>query len=377
MKTAILGSTVALIVVSSLAAVAQDSTSTKPNVIVAPVTSQQGGDRGRYVGRVVAEYSIDIVARVEGFLEQQTFSGGELVKKGDLLYVIEQGLYQADVDKSQADVEGAQASLKNSELELERYKVLLEKGDVPQSQVDSQTAEVGADQATLDEAKADLETAKINLGYTEIRSPIQGRVSRTYIDVGNLVDSNSGTLATVNSVDPILVSFYVGERDLIQDRELGLIGESGTSLKATLTLADGSSYQREGTVTYVDTTVQESSDTVELRATFANPDSVLIPNQFVNVTLAEANPQDFLTIPQSAVQLDSKGHFVYVVDSDNKIERKDVSLGRQIGASWEVTSGLEKGENVVVQGLQRVSPGDTVNVTEQQQQQSAAAVQGN
>jgi len=367
MKTALFGSIVAAMVVSSAAVVAQDATSARPSVVVASVGSAEDGDRGRYVGRVVADISVDLVARVEGFLEKQAYTDGGFVKTGDLLFVIEQGLYQADVDSAQADLEGAQATLKNSTVDLERQKVLLSKGDVPQSTVDSATAEVAADQASVDEAKASLETAKINLGYTEIRSPIDGRVSQAYVDVGNLVDSSTGTLATVNTVDPINVDFYVSEKALISDRERGLIGDDGTMLNAKLTLADGIEYGSVGKVTYVDTVVQESSDTIRLEATFENPKGVLVPGQFVHVTLSDAEPQKVLTVPQSAVQLDSKGHFVYVVDSDDKIERRDITLGNQLGTSWAVTSGLQKDEKVVVQGLQRVSPGDVVNATEQQQ----------
>ena len=217
---------------------------------------------------------------------------------------------------------------------------------------------------SVDQAKASLDTANINLGYTEIYAPIDGRISKSNIDVGNLVSSNSGTLATITSVDPIYVSFYMGEKDLIADREKGLIGTDSAALKISLTLASGDPYESTGSVTYVGTAVEEASDTVEVRATFDNPKNVLIPGQFVNVTVAEAQPQQVLVVPQSAVQLDSSGHFVYQVDASDKIERRDVKLGRQVSGLWEVTSGLEEGDKVVTQGLQRISPGVTVNATE-------------
>jgi membrane fusion protein (multidrug efflux system) len=355
---------VAIFLAVGAGAVAQESSDNRPNVTVASVASQKVGNRGRYVGRVQAASTVNLDARVEGYLEKREFQEGGSVKKGDLLYVIEKSLYEADVAKAKADLEGAQATLKNATINLERQKILLSKGDVPQSTVDSATAQVGADQASVDEAKASLDTANINLSYTEIYSPIDGRISKTNVDVGNLVDTNSGTLATVTSVNPIYVSFYVGEKDLIEDREKGLIGDNGAALKVTLTLADGSTYPSMGSISYIDTTVQESSDTIEMRATFDNPKNILIPNQFVNVVLVDADPQTVLAIPQTAVQLDSKGHFVYLVDSDNKIERKDIQLGNQIGTYWAVSSGLKEGEKVVVQGLQKVSSGMTVNPTE-------------
>ncbi|MDA4848462.1 efflux RND transporter periplasmic adaptor subunit [Hoeflea poritis] len=346
---------------------AQDTSNDKPNVTVATVASQQSGDRGSYVGRVQAVSTVDLQARIEGILEQRNFTEGGLVKKGDVLYVIEKGLYEASVDSAKATLEGAQATLKNSTVELERQKFLLDKGDVAQSAYDSAAATVGVDQSNVDQAKASLDTANINLGYTEIHAPIDGRISKSNIDVGNLVNSNSGTLATITSVDPIYVSFYMGERDLIADREQGLIGADSAALKVSLTMANGDAYASTGSVSYVGTAVEEGSDTVEIRATFDNPDNILIPGQFVNVVVAEAKPQQVLVVPQSAVQLDSKGHFVYLVDSAGKIERQDVKLGRQTAGLWEVSSGLKEGEKVVVQGLQRVSPGVAVNATELKQ----------
>ncbi|WP_169054301.1 efflux RND transporter periplasmic adaptor subunit [Nitratireductor sp. XY-223] len=343
---------------------AQDTSETKPNVTVATVVSQQSGNRGFYVGRVEAVSTVDLQARIEGVLEQRNFTEGGTVKEGDLLYVIEKGLYEASVASAQATLEGAQATLKNATVELERQKFLLDKGDVSQSTYDSAAATVGVDQSKVDQAKASLDTANINLGYTEIYAPIDGRISKSNIDVGNLVSSNSGTLATITSVDPIYVSFYMGEKDLIADREKGLIGTDSAALKISLTLASGDPYESTGSVTYVGTAVEEASDTVEVRATFDNPKNVLIPGQFVNVTVAEAQPQQVLVVPQSAVQLDSSGHFVYLVDASDKIERRDVKLGRQVSGLWEVTSGLEEGDKVVTQGLQRISPGVTVNATE-------------
>lgn len=366
MKAAFQISALLVLLVSASSAYGQGTTNDRPNVTVATVKSQPAGDRGRYIGRVEAVSTVDLVARVEGFLEKRNFTEGGFVKTGDLLYQIEKGTYEANVASAKAELEGAQATLKNAQVNLQRQQVLLGQGDVPQSVVDSAQAEVGEDQSSVDQAKADLDTANINLSYTDIYSPIDGRISKTNIDVGNLVNSNSGTLATVTSVDPIYVSFYVGEKDLIRDREQGLIGENDSNLKVKVTLSDGTPYPIEGTITYVDTTVQEASDTIEMRATFANPKNVLIPMQFVNVTLVDATPQMVLVIPQAAVQLDAKGHFVYVVDADDKIERRDVTLGQQLASTWQVASGLKAGEKVVTVGLQRVSPGTVVTANEQQ-----------
>lgn len=367
MKAVVSGLLMTALVLVSGGSFAQDGQSTPPNVTVATIGSQATGHRGRYVGRVKAVNTVNLVARVQGILEKRSFEEGGFVKKDDLLYVIEKGLYEASVASAKAQLEGAQATLKNANINLDRQTFLLSKQDVPQSTVDSATAQVGADQASVDEAKANLDTANINLGYTNIYSPIDGRISQSLVDVGNLVDTNTGTLATVTSVDPIYVSFFVGEKELIEDREKGLVGNNSSELDVKLTLADGSTYPQTGKISYVDTAVQQSSDTIEIRATFENPKNILLPEQFVNVILAEANPPVVVVVPQSAVQLDSKGHFVYLIDSANKIERRDVQLDGQTGTFWAVSSGLKDGEKVVVQGLQRVSPGMTVNPTEQSQ----------
>ncbi|MCP4316272.1 MAG: efflux RND transporter periplasmic adaptor subunit [Hyphomicrobiales bacterium] len=352
------------VILMNSGAAAQDTESNKPNVTVAQVQNQKTGNRGRYVGRIEAVSTVNLEARVEGVLEKRNFKEGGFVKKGDLLFVIEKGLYEASVASSKAQLEGAQATLKNSQLDLERQKILVSKGDVAQSVLDSAQATVGANEASVGEAMASLDTANINLGYTDIYAPIDGRISKTAVGVGNLVNTNSGTLATISSVDPIYVSFYMGEKDLIEDREKGLIGTDSAALKINLTMADGKPYSTVGSVSYVGTTVEQSSDTIEVRATFDNPDNILIPGQFVNVIVQDADPKATLVIPQSAVQLDSKGHFVYLVDGDSKIERRDIKLGRQAGAVWEVSSGLEEGEKVVTQGLQKVHPGITVNPVE-------------
>ena len=353
----------AVTLMATLAA-AQDEKSNAPSVTVAQVQSQTTGNRGRYVGRIQAVSTVELQARVEGFLEKRNFKEGGFVKKGTLLYVIERGLYEASVASSKAQLEGAQATLKNSQLDLERQKILVSKGDVAQSVLDSAQATVGANQASVGEAQSSLDTANINLGYTEIYAPIDGRISKSLIDVGNLVDANSGTLATITSVDPIEVSFYMGEKDLIEDREKGLISDDSAALTIKLVMADGKPYDKAGSVTYIGTQVEQASDTIELHATFANPDNILIPGQFVNVIVEDADPKATLVVPQSAVQLDGKGHFVYVVDAQNKIERRDLKLGRQAGSVWEVASGLEEGDKVVVQGLQRVHPGITVDPVE-------------
>ncbi|MTI43262.1 membrane fusion protein (multidrug efflux system) [Roseibium hamelinense] len=337
-----------------------------PAVLVEQASNMKPGMADVYVGRVEAVNSVDIQARVEGFLETQNFIEGGLVKKGDILFQIEQGLYQATVDQAKAGLEGATATARNAQLALARQKDLLARGDISQATYDAAEATYKSDEAAVGEAQASLETAKINLGYTTITSPINGRISKSAVDVGNLVSTTSGVLATITSIDPVYVSFFISERDLILKRQEGLIGENSSTLNVKLRLSDGASYDANGTIDYISNQVQTATDTVEMRASFANNDGLLVPGQVVTVTFEDPNANEVVVIPQTAIQLDAKGHFVFVVGTDDTVERRDVTLGNQIGRDWVVSSGLKAGDPVVIQGLQKIHEGVKVTPTETQ-----------
>jgi membrane fusion protein (multidrug efflux system) len=357
MKAIGLISSVAFVLGLSSVGLAQSAKTNVPSVVVAKVERRDVDNLDEYVARVSAVTTVNLQARVTGFLEKRNFTEGGFVKKGDLLYQIEKASYAASVAKSKADVEGAQATEKNAELYLERQKKLLTQGDVPQATVDSATAALGADKAATNKAKADLDSATIDLGYTDIFSPLDGRIGISAVDVGNVVGPESGTLATINSVDPIHVVFYISEPALLDERRQGLISKNSSTLTATITLADGKKYPSTGTVEYVDIEVQEATDTIELRASFPNPDGVLLPGQFVTVGLTNPDAKAAVTVPQTALQLDKDGHFVFMVDDKNTVQRRNVKLGKQIAGSWQVESGLKEGERVIVQGLQKVHEG--------------------
>ncbi|MDP5217090.1 efflux RND transporter periplasmic adaptor subunit [Ruegeria sp. 2205SS24-7] len=331
-----------------------------PGVVVARVSSAVVQPADAYVGRVIAQQRVDLQARVEGILQEVNFTPGSLVSKGDVLFRIEQDIYAADVASAKASVTGAEATAKGSDIILKRNQNLLEKGDVPQSVVDAALAEYGQDLAAVEEAKAALKLAQINLGYTEITSPLDGRINWSSVDVGNVISADSGVLATVSSVDPIYVSFFVSENVLIDEHKKGMIADNQITLKARIHLSDGSDYGTDGQVIYVGTQVRQDTDTIELRASFANPDGALLPGQFVSAYLEDASAAPSLTVPQSALQLDKDGHFVFVLDDKNVVHRQNVETGQQIAGAWQITSGLKEGERVVVQGLQKIHDGASV-----------------
>jgi membrane fusion protein (multidrug efflux system) len=337
----------------------------RPSVVVTTVTTRDVSRRQIYVGRVQAINTVQLTARVEGFLEQRDFAEGSYVKKGQTLFLIEQAAYKAAVEQSEADVEGNQAQQKNDQIEYERNKKLAETNDVTQATLDSSIATLDTAKANVKKANAALATSKLNLSYTEVRSPIDGRISAANVDVGNLVGPSTGTLATVVSMDPIYVTFYVAERDLIEARNAGFVKGTKVALTPYLQLADGSTYAHPGKLDYLGIQVEQTTDTIEVRAVFPNPEHVLIPGQFVNVTVKTDKKKTALVVPQVALQQDQGGYYVLVVGKNDKVQKRSVKLGQQVDSDWVVTEGLTKGERVIVGGIQKVTPGLLVNAVDQ------------
>ena len=331
-----------------------------PSVVVDKAARRVAAMADAYVGRIEAVTTVAITARVEGTLEKRHFTEGGPVSKGDVLFEIESRRYRAKVDKAQATLKGAEAAVTNVEQTLARKRKLRARADVAQATVDAAIADLGASKAAVGEAKADLSTAQINLGYTRITSPIDGRISKSSVDVGNLVSAESGVLATVTSVDPIHVSFFLSERDLIAKRQAGLIAANASTLRVQIELSTGARYGAVGRVDYVGQEVRPSTDTIEVRATIDNKDGLLVPGQTVTVRLVDPDARPVVTVPQAALQLDRAGHFVFVLSAENTVERRDVELGRQLGRYWVITSGLEAGASVIIQGLQKVHEGSKV-----------------
>lgn len=345
---------------------AQTKNPTPPRVVVAVATMQELQKREEFVGRVVADQSVDLQARVEGVLEEINFVEGGTVKKGEVLFRIEKRKYAASVESAQAALKSAQASAQSDKAALDRQQSLFDKGDVPQAVLDAALATYAEGRAAVDEAQAALKIAQIDLDYTEIASPLNGRVGLSSVDAGNIVDSDSGVLATVASVDPILVSFFVSEAVLLRERRNGSITLQEIRLATQITLADGEVFPAAGKVTYVGDSVGKNTDTVELRATFANPDGALIPGQFVTVALSGSDAPKVLTVPRNAVQFDKQGYFVFSVDDKGTVHRMNIEIGTQSATRTQVNSGLKEGDRVVVQGLQKIHDGLVVKPVDSQ-----------
>ena len=336
----------------------------KPTVVAVRVAEVEVGRQLQRVGRVQAVEKIELKTRVEGFLEKRLFEEGGRVKKGELLYLIERAPYRIMVDKRRAELTGAEASYINASAALKRTRELRKKGVASQATLDNAVNEEVNAKVALMQARANMEEAELDLSYTEIRSPIDGQISMSNFSVGNLVKPDSGTLATVSSVDPIYVTLSVSEKNLLQVRRQRVHPEKGPFV-ARLELSDGSIYEHTGEFEFLGTEVSQTTDTITVRATVPNPDGLLLPGQFVHVLVEEREKKKRLLIPQATVQQDRQGYFVLVITDENQVQQRRIQVAGAQGTNWIVSSGLAQGERIILEGLQKVRSGMEVNVVEQ------------
>ena len=333
-------------------------------VSVTPVVSHDVTDTGDFIGRIAAINKVDIVARVAGFIEERNFTEGQLIKTGDLLFRIEPDTYKAAVSQQEANLAKAKATEVNAALQLRRGQELVKGNNIPQSTVDQRAADEQAAQADVLQAQALLEQAQINLGYTEIRSPIDGRIGLANFTLGNLVGPASGALARIVSLDPIYVTFQASERDIIEyKRRIAESADKYPHVTVHIKLPNGSDYPQPGLTNFLDTQVDSNTDTITVRAEVPNPDGILVPGGIVGVIVDRGKPQPSLVVPQSAVQLDQAGHYVLVVDDAKKVELRRITTGVEQGREIVVTDGLKEGELVITEGIQKVRPGQVVAAT--------------
>lgn len=347
-----------------------------PAVMVTPVIQEKVAKIHELVGRTAAFRTVNLVARVQGFLEKRNFIEGDSVKEGDILYVIEQAPYQIEVKAAQAKVAEAKATLQNARSYLQRLKTVRQ-GGVSQMDLDKASSDFLSAQALLTSAHAMLDRAKLNLSYTEIRSPINGRIGRNSISPGNLVSPNSGTLATIVLIDPLYVIFTVSEVDFLTELQNQLEKRESTIFVPKIQLANGTIYPFEGKSDFISPIVDEKTGTITIRAIFPNPDTkelpgqtntpqsrrLLMPGQFVKVLVRRDDVEAEHVIPQSAMQEDQSGKYVLVVDTDNRVQKRSVTVGDKIGINWIIKQGLQVGELVISEGAQKVRPGITVQTT--------------
>jgi membrane fusion protein, multidrug efflux system len=328
-----------------------------------------------YVGRVAAKENVEIRARVEGYLKERLFTEGSLVKKGELLFVIESRQYQENLQKARAELSRQQALLAKAQVDLARFDTLYKQRAVSRDEYDTRLTSQRELAATVESAKAAVEATERDLGYTKITSPIAGRIGKALINVGNLVGKGDNTLlAEISSTDPMYVDFSISERDYLEfAKALKARGNTEREFPLTLMLADDSVYPHRGDADMAERAVDAKTGTLGVRGVFPNPDGMLKPGQFAKIRALLENRQGAMLVPQRAV-IDVQGSkSVYVVGAGGKIEAKTIVIGGVKDGSYIIDSGLTPTDMVVIEGVSKVRPGVTAKVAPPVDASAAAA----
>ena len=347
-----------------------------PAVVTETVHRQELTQSSEFIGHVVAIQSVDLRAQVTGILQRVGFRGGQDVEPGALLYQIDPAQYQAALTAAKAQLQSAQASLTQAQQNLARQQSLYQRQTAPQATLEQAQAQRDVAQANVAAAQAQVRTAEINLGYTKINAPIAGRVGATQVTAGNLVGPTTGVLTTVVQLDPIRVVFSVNERSLVaykQAHPQATQDEINSRFVPKLRLPDGSLFAETGKVAFVDNRVDPATGTLPVYADFPNPKRLLLPGMLITAIVSPETPPTGFLVAAGAVQQDKQDRYVLIVGANGKIERRDVKTGSQIAQSVAITAGLNDGDRVVVEGGQKVHPGQMVRAVPEGARPGAAS----
>ena len=320
-----------------------------------------------FVGRLEAVRVADLVARVPGFLEAVHFQEGADVAAGDLLYTIDDAEYRAAVRLAEASLASARAAAREAEVAFDRAEQLTDRGAVAQASLDEATATRDATAADVLGAEAELARAELDLSYATIRAPFAGRIGRTAYTEGDFIDLSSGSLARVIQMDPMRAVFSVSEVELV-DAKLEFDTLTQAELNAVfaprIVLPGGRDYPEPGEIDFISNEVDPQTGTVAVRALFPNPDGFLLQGQFVDVSVTRTEEEERPVVPIGALQRDREGPFVLGLGDGDVVERIAVGTGERLGTVWTIESGLEGGEVIVVEGLQKARAGEPVTPEE-------------
>jgi membrane fusion protein (multidrug efflux system) len=350
---------------------AQPAPAPPPAVGVVEAAKRPVTETSQFLGRIEATDRVNVVARVTAFLDKRLFNEGAEIKKGEELYRLERGPFEADLASKQAIVAQLQATLENAKLTTNRAQTLLSGPAGQQSTYDAAIANQRSLEAQVQSAQAQVQSSQINLDYTDIRSPIDGKIGRTAVTEGNVVNPGSGVLTTIVSQDPMYVTFPVSVREGLELRDRYATRGGFKAVVIKVRLPDGRLYDQTGELNFVNNTIAQNTDTITLRGSIPNPTlhdvsptsgtvRELTDGEFVTVMLEGVQPVEVLAIPRAAVLSDQQGDYVFTVDADNKAVQRRIQLGQSTNTVASVISGLSLGDKVIVEGLQRVRPGQPV-----------------
>jgi len=316
-------------------------------------------------GRIQSSDKVDLIARIDGYLQKKHFKEGDFVKKGQVLLTIEPTQYLNNLNKAKADLESAKAKLYKAERDYKRGDELVKKDFISKSTYDGLYADKLAASAAVNAAQAALSEAQRNYGYTTIESPVDGKIGSLNIQEGNYVTMQSGTLATVIKTNPIYVKYSVDSKQFDQLRSLNFIPKKGNELaKVDIILPSGKLYPIKGVQDFFDNQISTSTGTIDFRATFENNDNVLIPGDFVKVKVYSNVKQNVLTVPQEFTLQDTRGKFVYVVDEENIVQTRYFKDNGQYENDWIIKDGLKEGDKFISTNLTKLMPKSKVHIVQ-------------
>ena len=333
-----------------------------PKVAVAAAYSKMIVEETVFLGRGEAVDKADIVARVDGFLQEKLVADGEVVPEGQPLFRIEADRYRNELAAKRADLARAEANLQLANAELSRKAKLVARGSTSISEFDVAKANVAVAEANVASARAAIQQAELNLSYTEITAPFPGRVGRSKRSIGEIVNSTTGPLTTLVRERPIFVSFSLNEKQMIEALErvgggIAELTEGAQWPDVFVTLQNGTVLEETGQIVFIDNRIDPATGTIAFRAEFPNEKGFIVDGGFMSVRIKSPESTERLLVPQAAVQRDQRGEFVLVVNQQQTVEQRYIEVGPEQGLAVIVLSGLQEGEAVIVEGLQRVRPG--------------------
>lgn len=335
------------------------------NIKAPEVTVQRVGDADiirsfEAPGRVTSKYRVDVMARISGYLQKSFFKEGDYVKAGQTLFEIEPAEYSNAATVARADVANLTAQLSYAEKQLARAEELVKKDYIAKSQYDNLLSQRDSLKAQLASAQARYSDTNRSLGYTLVKSPVDGRVGSISVTLGNYVTPTTGALTTINSIDPIYITFPIDSSDFASLSNAD--GANNKNRKVELYFSNGEKYQYDGLQDFHDNKIDQSTGTVTMRATFKNPNNQLLHGEFVTVKLYSNNPVKTPIVPLTSVQENQAGKYVYKIDDQNLPQLVYIKVNGQHGDNWIIKEGLNTGDKIIIEGLQKVTPNQPVTI---------------